>query len=78
MRKSACSKSVRAEPRTLAIAAALAMVTLPTQVAAHSFGRLYNLPVPFWMYAYGAAAALLLSFLVVGYFVANAVGRFPG
>ncbi len=36
---------------------------------AHSFGKLYNLPVPFWMYLYGAAAALLLSFLVVGYFI---------
>src|SRR3546814_399073 len=36
---------------------------------AHSFGRIYNLPVPFWMYAYGATAALLLSFLVFGYFV---------
>ncbi|MGH8454236.1 MAG: hypothetical protein ACRESW_06770, partial [Nevskiales bacterium] len=32
------------------------------------FGRLYNLPVPFWMYAYGAAAALLLSFLLVAWF----------
>lgn len=37
--------------------------------SAHSFGKLYNLPVPFWMYLYGAAAALILSFLVVGYFI---------
>ena len=37
--------------------------------SAHSFGKLYNLPVPFWMYLYGAAAALVLSFLIVGYFV---------
>ncbi len=37
--------------------------------AAHSFGTVYNLPVPFWMYAYGAAGALLVSFVVVGYFV---------
>jgi hypothetical protein len=36
---------------------------------AHSFGTVYNLPVPFWMYAYGAAGALLVSFVVVGYFV---------
>ncbi len=40
----------------------------PSVAAAHSFGRMYNLPVPFWMYAYGAAAALLLSFVVIGYF----------
>jgi len=42
---------------------------LPGAAQAHSFGKLYNLPVPFWMYVYGAAAALLLSFLVVGFFV---------
>jgi hypothetical protein len=35
--------------------------------AAHSFGIPYNLPVPFWLYAYGASAALLLSFLVAAY-----------
>jgi len=38
-------------------------------VFAHSFGRLYNLPVPFWMYLYGAAAALAVSFVLIGYFV---------
>jgi hypothetical protein len=38
-------------------------------VLAHSFGKVYNLPVPIWMYLYGAAAALLVSFLIVGYFV---------
>ena len=36
---------------------------------AHSFGRLYNLPVPFWLYVYGATAALVLSFIVVAWFV---------
>lgn len=36
---------------------------------AHSFGKVYTLPVPVWLYLYGAAAALILSFLVVGYFV---------
>jgi hypothetical protein len=35
---------------------------------AHSFGTIYNLPVPFWMYAYGASAALVVSFLIVAYF----------
>lgn len=50
-------------------AAALLIATVPALADAHSFGKLYNLPVPFWMYVYGAAAALLLSFLVVGFFV---------
>jgi hypothetical protein len=30
-------------------------------------GVVYNLPIPFWMYAFSASAALALSFLVVGY-----------
>ncbi|NKF24449.1 hypothetical protein [Solimonas marina] len=59
------SKSIRAEWRG---AAALALLLTPLPAAAHSFGRIYNLPVPFWLYAYGAAAALLLSFLIAGYF----------
>jgi hypothetical protein len=40
----------------------------PAAAVGHSFGQVYNLPVPFWLYAYGAAAALLVSFVVVGYF----------
>ncbi|HSW11522.1 MAG TPA: hypothetical protein VLI06_01710 [Solimonas sp.] len=50
-------------------AATLAALFIPGAAQAHSFGRLYNLPVPLWLYLYGAAAALLLSFLVAGYFV---------
>ncbi|HUS24902.1 MAG TPA: hypothetical protein VM369_08130 [Candidatus Binatia bacterium] len=42
---------------------------LPAPALAHSFGKLYNLPVPLWLYLYGAAAALLVSFLMVGWFV---------
>ena len=30
-----------------------------TAAHGHSFGKLYSLPVPLWMYLYGAAAALL-------------------
>ena len=44
-------------------------LALTGEAHAHSFGRLYNLPVPFWMYLYGAAAALALSFLLAAYFV---------
>ena len=54
------------QPRCLA---ALAALCLPGVAQAHSFGKLYNLPVPFWLYVYGAAAALLVSFIVVAYFV---------
>ena len=42
-----------------------ALLLIPTAAGAHSFGRTYNLPVPFWLYGFGAAAALVLSFLIV-------------
>ncbi|MFA5940586.1 MAG: hypothetical protein WC809_14605 [Sinimarinibacterium sp.] len=54
-----------------------AAALLPPPVLAHSFGRAYNLPVPFWLYAWGAAATLVASFLVVGYFASTASQR-PG
>jgi hypothetical protein len=47
----------------------LASLAMPGIGWAHSFGRSYNLPVPFWLYAWGATAALILSFLVAGYFM---------
>ncbi|HUP91084.1 MAG TPA: hypothetical protein VM074_02470 [Solimonas sp.] len=51
-------------------AVALLLACAPLQCAeAHSFGKLYTLPVPVWLYLYGAAAALLLSFLVIGWFI---------
>ena len=40
----------------------------PLACGAHTFGTVYNLPVPFWMYAYGASAALIVSFAIVAYF----------
>ncbi len=36
-----------------------------THSNAHSFGIVYTLPLPFWLYAWGAMAALLASFLVL-------------
>lgn len=62
----------------LGVCLILGALVLPTTAWAHSFGRMYNLPVPFWMYIYGGVAALLLSFLIVG-FVATApdAGKTP-
>ncbi|HEY1078314.1 MAG TPA: hypothetical protein VGE51_16580 [Fontimonas sp.] len=54
--------------RTLRLGLAAVAAAAPSAAAAHSFGRIYNLPVPFWLYAYGAAAALLLSFLIAAWF----------
>lgn len=50
------------------ISLAFFLFAVPRPAFAHSFGQLYTLPIPFWMYLYGAAAALLVSFFVIGYF----------
>lgn len=47
------------------------VLALPGLAQAHSFGRSYNLPVPLWLYAWGALAALLLSFLLIGWFLTS-------
>lgn len=50
-------------------AALLATLSAAGSAQAHSFGQIYNLPVPFWLYAWAAMAALLLSFLIAGWFL---------
>src|SRR5258708_37141370 len=49
--------------------AAVILLLCSGRALAHMMGVVYNLPIPFWMYAFAASAALGLSFLVVGYFV---------
>ena len=44
---------------------------LPQEASAHSFGKLYNLPVPFWLYLYAGVTTLIVSFLIIGYFFTN-------
>lgn len=36
---------------------------------AHGFGQRYDLPVPLWLWVTGAAAAVVLSFVIIGLFV---------
>lgn len=50
-----------------AVVAGIAL-TLAPPVCAHFFVQSYSLPIPFWMYAFGAVGALLLSFIAVGVF----------
>jgi hypothetical protein len=52
------------------VAALLFLVTiwlvLPVgEAVAHGFGVRYDIPVPFWLYAYGAAAAVVLTFVLL-------------
>ena len=62
-------RSLMRQATRVLIAATLLLVC--REAAAHSMGVVYNLPIPFWMYAFAASAALALSFLVVGFFVSG-------
>jgi hypothetical protein len=53
---------------TVACLAGLACLSATGSAAAHTFAPPYTLPVPFTFYAFGAAAALVLSFVIVGLF----------
>lgn len=53
------------------------LATLSGPVFAHSFGRLYTLPVPLWLYLYAAVATLLISFLVIGLLATQASPSAP-
>ena len=56
-------------PALLRCGVVLSMVLLSAPaMSAHMFLQPYILPVPFWMYLYGCAATLVLSFALVGYF----------
>jgi hypothetical protein len=48
-------------------ALALLLTLLSGAAVACVFGTVYNLPIPFGMYASGASAALVASFVIVGY-----------
>lgn len=50
---------------------AAAGMVLPLPALAHGFGSLYSLPVPLWLYAWGASAALVLSFVLSGLFMTS-------
>lgn len=55
-----------AHPGRFRYAAAVSGVLFSSSAQAHFFTQPYTLPIPLWMYASGAAAALVLSFLVIG------------
>lgn len=47
---------------------ALLLAAAPRPADAHGVGQRYDLPVPLWLYLYGAAAAVILSFVLIGLF----------
>lgn len=48
---------------------------LPLAAQAHAFIQPYKLPMPYWMYIYGAIAALVLSFVVLALFVGRGADK---
>jgi hypothetical protein len=47
---------------------ALLITLVPSTVIAHGFGERYALPVPLWLYLYGASVAVILSFAITALF----------
>lgn len=56
-------------------AAAALIIAWSTVAFAHGFGERFDLPVPLWLYLLGAGSAVLLSFVVVAYFLRAAPPR---
>ena len=44
---------------------------------AHAFGQTYNLPLPLWLYLWGAGAAVLISFVPISLFAGGARSQEP-
>lgn len=59
----------------IGVAALAIEVLVPGLAYAHAFGTRYSLPVPLHFYLSGAGAAVLLSFVLVGFFVRTESGR---
>ena len=38
-------------------------------VSAHAFGQSYNLPIPVWLYLFSGGTTLIVSFLIIGFFI---------
>ena len=55
--------------RLIVLALALFLLLPPDLAFAHGLGQTYDLPIPFWLYFFAAAAAVLISFVQVGLFV---------
>ena len=58
----------------VAMPALLSVPAIAGPALAHGFGGSYNLPVPLWLYLYGAAAAVVLSFVPLAMFAGKERG----
>src|SRR6516162_2187917 len=67
------SKSIRSKAPVGLLAVASLLQGSPA--AAHGFGQRYDLPLPLSLYLFGAAAAVVVSFIIVGLFVGGTASR---
>src|ERR687885_398008 len=58
---------------------ALLLLMLPGQAFAHGLGQSQDLPIPLWLYLFGAAVVVLVSFVQIGLFVGegHTLRRYP-
>src|SRR5919202_261399 len=57
----------------------LFLLALPGQAFAHGLGQSTDLPIPLWLYLFGAAVVVLVSFVQIGLFVGegHTLRRYP-
>src|ERR671933_2707556 len=57
----------------------LFLLVLPSQAFAHGLGQSTDLPIPVWLYLFGAAEVVLVSFVQIGLFVGegHTLRRYP-
>lgn len=58
---------------------ALFLLAPPSLASAHAVGQSQDLPVPFWLYLFGAGAVVVISFVQIGLFVGeeHTLYRYP-
>jgi hypothetical protein len=65
--------------RLIVLTLALFLLAPPAQAFAHAVGQVQDLPVPFWLYLFGASAVVVISFVQVILFVGegHTLQRYP-
>jgi hypothetical protein len=65
--------------RLIVLTLALFVLAQPSLASAHAVGQSQDLPVPFWLYLFGAATVVVISFVQIGMFVGeeHTLYRYP-
>ena len=65
--------------RLIILTLTLFLLAPPTLAFAHALGQSQDLPLPFWLYLFGAGAVVIISFVQISLFVgeSHALYRYP-